>query len=1163
MSLVTRKLTNASEPLLTPDGTLVTNRNIEFVLVDINQEPTDTWDATTHQRINGRVRSRTDANGIFNINLWPNSRGTKNTYYLCIVDHEDIANVIGLIPEDDLSDYSWFDFYSSGNPVDIAKSDLFTQHLSASDPHHVLDTLNQGLEGKSAYQVALANGFTGTEQEWLDSLVGPAPEINLELSDSISITDSDGNVAPVLEKLIDNNITSTGVSYSIIDADKYIQYDFGISNYIDRAIIHINNANASIYIGYSTDGYNWTYLRNLNYDATGALIEATSLIDAQVNPLQLQTGSNVIKFPKRVIAKYCKLFLTGVSYTTTIFQLKFVREVLAEQIIAEKLSTISTKTGLLYSSNDFLTTGQAGFKFDSNTGESIFQNMTLKFTSASHKTNAQNELNIADGATNNQFFYQDTEPINGTKDDVWVRTTDQQIFIYDGTNWVAGKPGQDSVQVNLDILEGNYFTNDVGSPKNIKVIVSLGGIEQDDTAHGTYSYKWTTNGQLMYVDSLGNYDQTVQAAGTYPADPAQIDGLNFRTIIVDSSKVVDPTGLTITCEVSNIGTITAKGSTTLINFLYSNNNSAQADDAIFTIQEKATWRRGWLALLAQYNDTINTAINYQIDNEVEFTNLTTAETALYNFLNDAPHDIWNNSGASGSSTDTAIAIDTSKTPSNTFSYVIQDFYNTLEAAKTRLIQFVRDSAIWGNIKNLPNVFSTPTGTGMFLDDTHFGYYDNGSWKTYLDNTGNFGLVGQHLHGLTWDGDVLSLNGNITVGNPAAVRSDLNVADGADKTSTNIAAGITGQGQLARWNRSDLNYQDGADRTSSNIAAGISGQGDLATKNRSNLNYQDGADHTQGALQAGTTITGGGITVNGTGGQIVLDGATGEIDVNQIGGHTTSSYAQLTNGDITFYDYYGGTHHSYKSLSKVIYGTCSDGQSVNIGYFRETPAIILSPNTLQTYVALYVAQNQQFELSASNIRQTGEDWYFDALCQIRLSASNFAGNTSTGNVYTKYGGGDSGNGGYAWFKNNPGPWVYSSKVAVTQPNIGKIDIELITTNKNYVRQPDDAEWSVAFVQVSNNGGSTWVTSAHYSNEPSKYGSSGIRTYSRIITITLPNITHFRLATMSYNYHRHDPDYEYYAVGGQGVTYSRANAHRLYYSSKVISITGTANYMAIGQ
>jgi hypothetical protein len=36
------------------------------------------------------------------------------------------------------------------------------------------DTGAQGLTGLSAYQVAQLDGFTGTESEWLATLVGPA-----------------------------------------------------------------------------------------------------------------------------------------------------------------------------------------------------------------------------------------------------------------------------------------------------------------------------------------------------------------------------------------------------------------------------------------------------------------------------------------------------------------------------------------------------------------------------------------------------------------------------------------------------------------------------------------------------------------------------------------------------------------------------------------------------------------------------------------------------------------------------------------------------------------------------------------------------------------------------------------------------------------------------
>lgn len=44
----------------------------------------------------------------------------------------------------------------------------------------------EGLEGKSAYDIAVDNGFEGTEEEWLESLKGD----NVDLSEYLKITDS-------------------------------------------------------------------------------------------------------------------------------------------------------------------------------------------------------------------------------------------------------------------------------------------------------------------------------------------------------------------------------------------------------------------------------------------------------------------------------------------------------------------------------------------------------------------------------------------------------------------------------------------------------------------------------------------------------------------------------------------------------------------------------------------------------------------------------------------------------------------------------------------------------------------------------------------------------------------------------------------------------------
>lgn len=48
----------------------------------------------------------------------------------------------------------------------------------------------QGKDGKSAYQIALDNGFVGTEEEWLESLKGPAYD-DTAIRESISILNQD------------------------------------------------------------------------------------------------------------------------------------------------------------------------------------------------------------------------------------------------------------------------------------------------------------------------------------------------------------------------------------------------------------------------------------------------------------------------------------------------------------------------------------------------------------------------------------------------------------------------------------------------------------------------------------------------------------------------------------------------------------------------------------------------------------------------------------------------------------------------------------------------------------------------------------------------------------------------------------------------------------
>jgi hypothetical protein len=56
---------------------------------------------------------------------------------------------------------------------------------------------------------------------------------------------------------------------------------------------------------------------------------------------------------------------------------------------------------------------------------------------------------------------------------------------------------------------------------------------------------------------------------------------------------------------------------------------------------------------------------------------------------------------------------------------------------------------------------TPAGSGLFLNAQKLGFYDGGTWKTYMTNTGNFYLAGSGNNGLSWNGSALTIDGAIT------------------------------------------------------------------------------------------------------------------------------------------------------------------------------------------------------------------------------------------------------------------------------------------------------------------------------------------------------------------------------------------------------------------
>jgi hypothetical protein len=204
-------------------------------------------------------------------------------------------------------------------------------------------------------------------------LILAGADVDVELVESITMSDSLGTSAATLAKLYDRNTISDGLVRTLGGADQWIQYQFGLTTYIDKVILHLADANARAYFAYSADGETWSWLAaeaDHTLDAGGNLVAAASQLAAQGAYLQLEAGINVAKFPQRVVAKYCRLYLTG-TYSTEIYELVFVREVIAEQVVADNLSAISANiegvnTGYMQSLNY---AADAGVKFDLTNSE--------------------------------------------------------------------------------------------------------------------------------------------------------------------------------------------------------------------------------------------------------------------------------------------------------------------------------------------------------------------------------------------------------------------------------------------------------------------------------------------------------------------------------------------------------------------------------------------------------------------------------------------------------------------------------------------------------------------------------------------------------------------------------------------------------------------------
>lgn len=129
-----RKVSNKGNPLRSPAGKLLSGVRVTFKLIDANLTPTDVWDALNNERILPLlIFAETDSTGEFFVNLWPNDRGEKPTYYECFVSIPGAKSFICYVTDGD-TEVDWLTLRVTDLMTPLASS-LLQLHMQNAAVH--------------------------------------------------------------------------------------------------------------------------------------------------------------------------------------------------------------------------------------------------------------------------------------------------------------------------------------------------------------------------------------------------------------------------------------------------------------------------------------------------------------------------------------------------------------------------------------------------------------------------------------------------------------------------------------------------------------------------------------------------------------------------------------------------------------------------------------------------------------------------------------------------------------------------------------------------------------------------------------------------------------------------------------------------------------------
>lgn len=217
---------------------------------------------------------------------------------------------------------------------------------------------------------------------------------------------------------------------------------------------------------------------------------------------------------------------------------------------------------------------------------------------------------------------------------------------------------------------------------------------------------------------------------------------------------------------------------------------------------------------------------------------------------------------------------------------------------------------WDNLEGIPDRLTDSPTTGLNLTPDYLGFYDGTSFQSYIDKDGNFQFRGDDNNKIVWDADTgnLIVSGSISVQNASSVRSDINVANGADVTSNNPqnVDWLTDAGAMA--------YYDKVEKAMEDETIIVGGYIDTSFLTADNI--------TTGTLEAIKVRT------SASGGRVVLDDGNDSINIYDSGGIRMS----LQEETLTFLDPngYSGAELSAASSNELWIKVGTDSYYFRVG-----------------------------------------------------------------------------------------------------------------------------------------------------------------------------------------------------------------------------------------